>query len=165
MNPMRPLPAAALADLAPHAVAHPRPFLAELVVGPEHLSRLVPHANNAEYVRWLDQVAELHSEDLGYGRARLLADGRAWFVARHEVDYLAECWERERLVVATWVRSIKKTTSWRDTLIVRPSDRAVIARAATLWAYVDLASRRPTRVEQAAIEAFDPLEAQPARSA
>ncbi len=142
---------------------HPRPFVAELVVAKEHLSRAVPHANNAEYVRWLDRVAELHSDSLGFTRDALLGEDRCWFVVRHEVDYLAECWEGERLLLFTWVRSIRRTTSWRDTLIHRPSDRTVVAKASTLWAYIDLATRRPARVPSEMAAAFEPLEA-PARA-
>jgi acyl-CoA thioester hydrolase len=137
--------------------AHPAPFLAELVVGPEHLSRLVPHANNVEYLRWVDRIAELHAESLGYGRVALLAAGQCWFVARHEIDYRAECWAGERLVLATWVRSMRRTTSWRDTIVVRPADATIVARGATLWAFVDLASRRAVRVPPAMAAAFDPL--------
>jgi len=155
---MRPLGLAALRELAPHAVAHPRPFLGELVVSADSLSRLVPHVNNTEYLRWLDRVAELHAENVGCGREMLLASGCAWFVARHEIDYLAECWEDERLVVATWVRTMRKTTSWRDTIVVRPADATLVCRASTLWAYVDLATRRAVRAPDAMSEAFDVLQ-------
>ena len=147
----------ALSEFAPHEVAHPRPFVSQLVVTPDLLSRLVPHVNNTEYVRWLDRAAELHAESVGCGRDALLAAGCAWFVARHEVDYLAECWESERLVVATWVRTMRKSTSWRDTIIVRPKDATLVCRASTLWAYVDLASRRAVRAPLAMSEAFDVL--------
>ncbi len=137
---------------------HARPFLAEIVVAKEHLSRALPHANNIEYVRWLDQVAEMHADSLGHTRDRLIAEDRCFFVARHEVDYLAECWEGERLLIATWVRSMRKTTSWRDTIIVRPADTTVVCRASTLWAFVDLISRRPARIPAAMAASFDPLE-------
>ncbi len=140
------------------ALPHPRAFLARLVVTAEDLSRLVPHANNVEYLRWIDRVAELHADALGHTRSRLLDDGRCFFVARHEVDYLAECWEREELLVATWVRSMRRTTSWRDTLILRPSDSATICRGSTLWAFVDMASRRPARIPESMIADFDPLD-------
>jgi acyl-CoA thioester hydrolase len=140
------------------AIPHPRAFLAKLVVTAEDLSRLVPHANNVEYLRWIDRVAELHADHLEHTRARLLEAGRCFFVARHEVDYLAECWEHEELLVATWVRSMRKTTSWRDTLILRPADGAVICRGSTLWAFVDMSSRRPARIPDAMIDDFDPLE-------
>jgi acyl-CoA thioester hydrolase len=158
MRPLEIPPATAGWEAAALELTHPRPFWCELVVAEENLSRLVPHANNAEYVRWIDRAAELHAEALGYGREELLAANRAWFVARHEIDYRAECWLGELLLVATWVRSMRRTTSVRETRIFRPADGRLVARASTLWAHVDLATRRPVRVENAARRAFDPLE-------
>lgn len=137
---------------------HQSPFLAEITVAPAHLSRLIPHCNNVEFVRWLDRAAELHADSIGQGRATLAAEDRAWFVARHEVDYRAEAFEGERLVVATWVRNARKSLSWRDSLIVRPADRAVVCRAATLWVHVDLRSRRPSPPGAVAMAGFRPLD-------
>lgn len=159
--PLCALPASDRAALAAQEFAHPRPFVAELTVDASHLSRLVPHANNVEYLRWVDRIAELHADALGHTRAALLADGRCFFVARHELDYLAECWEGERLLLATWVRSMRRTTSWRETVILRPEaetgESTIIARGRTLWAFVDLATRRPARIPQAIAASFDPL--------
>ncbi|MDZ4755709.1 MAG: acyl-CoA thioesterase [Phycisphaerae bacterium] len=137
---------------------HPRPFVAEITIDHTHLSRAVPHVNNLEYVRWLDGVAELHATAVGCTRSVLLAQDRCFFVARHEVDYLAECWEHDQLIVATWVRSMKKTSSWRETVVVRPNDDTIVCRAKTLWAFVDLQSRRPARIPAAIASAFDALE-------
>lgn len=145
--------------LVRHGLAHPRPFVAALTVDASHLSRLVPHANNVEYLRWIDRVAELHADALGDTREALLRADRCFFVARHEVDYLAECWEGERLLLATWVRSMRRTTSWRETLVVRPADGSLIARGATLWAFVDMRSRRPARVPAEMAAKYEPLEA------
>jgi acyl-CoA thioester hydrolase len=144
--------------LTPLGSRHPDPFLAEITVAAAHLSRLIPHCNNVEFVRWLDRVAELHAESIGQGREILAAEGRAWFVARHEVDYRAEAFEGDRLVVATWVRNGRKAVSWRDSLIVRPLDRTVICVAATLWVHVDLASRRPSTPPADSMRAFRPIE-------
>ena len=137
---------------------HQSPFLAEITVAPAHLSRLIPHCNNVEFVRWLDRAAELHADSIGQGRATLAAEDRAWFVARHEVDYRAEAFEGERLVVATWVRNARKSLSWRDSLIVRPFDRTIVCRAATLWIHVDLRSRRASAPGAAGMARFEPLE-------
>lgn len=162
-----PVPAAAgsrpeLAGLARSLGSpHPDPFLAEITVGPAHLSRLVPHCNNVEFVRWLDRAAELHADSIGQGRETLAAEGRAWFVARHEVDYRAEAFDGERLVIATWVRNARRSLSWRDSLIVRPADQAVVCVAATLWVHVDLASRRPVPPPPGSMEGFRPLPTEP----
>jgi acyl-CoA thioester hydrolase len=80
-----------------------------------------------------------------------------WFVARHEIDYLAECWRGDELVIATWVRDFKRVKSWRDFAIMRPGDGTLVCRASTLWVLVELKTRRPVRIEPAMIDRFDPL--------
>jgi acyl-CoA thioester hydrolase len=145
-------------DLAPWDVPHPSPRVFDIRIGRHDLSNVVDHVSNVEYVRWLDRAAELHADALGYTRARLLADGVMWFVARHEIYYLAEALPGDELVIATWVRSFRKVKSWRDYVIVRPADGTLVCRAATLWVLVDLATRRPTRIEAAVARRFEPLE-------
>ncbi len=160
-----PVPRSGGADLARYAVAHPSPFLCDLVIGESAASRAVAHVSNIEYVRWLDRAAELHADHLGYARKHLLEQGIMWFVARHEIDYLAEAWPGDVLLLATWVRTMDRVKSWRDTLVVRESDAAVICRAATLWVLVDLATRRPKRIGAEMARRFDPLQPPKARPA
>ncbi len=143
-------------------VAHPRPFTCELTVSPNQVSRVIDHVSNVTYLDWLDRAAELHSEQCGYSWEKLMDSGVLWFVARHEIDYLAEVRANDRLLVLTWVRSVGRIKSWRDSVIFRPSDRAVVCRASTLWVLVRLSDRRPTRVPAAMCKALEPLEAAPA---
>ena len=151
-------PALSAVDLSGFEVAHPQPFVCELTVARGQLSRVIEHASNIEYVRWLDRAAELHSDSLGYTRQRLLEQGLMWFVARHEIDYLAEAWLGDALMVATWVRDFRRVRSWRDYTIVRPWDGQIICRAATLWVLVDLATRRPVQIPPDMRERFQPLD-------
>ncbi len=144
----------AAVDLAPFEIDHPSPFLCELTVDDRHLSRAVEHVSNIEYVRWLDRAAELHSDALGYTRETMLRENVMWFVARHEIDYRAEAWRGDRIVIATWVRSFKRVKSWRDYVMIRMSDKKMICRAATLWVFVDLATRKPKRIPQEMIDRF-----------
>lgn len=144
-------------DHAAFSIPHPAPFLCDLRITREGLGTVVNHVSNIEYVRWLDRAAELHSDSLGYSRQSMLDRGIMWFVARHEVDYLAECWLDDELVIATWVRDFCKVKSWREYLIVRPRDRQVICRAATLWVLVSLNSRRPRRIDAEIVDRFHAL--------
>ncbi len=139
-------------------IAHPRPFWATLTVQRDQVSRAVDHASNVQYVAWLDRAAEMHADSLGFTRAAMLEMNRMWFVARHEIDYLAETWPGNRLAIATWVRALDRAKSWRDSLILRPEDERVICRASTLWVWVNLDNRRPTRVTPEMAAAFEPLE-------
>lgn len=140
-------------------VPHPRPFALRLRAGSDETSRTVAHVSNVEYVRWLDRAAELHADAAGFTRASMAAAGHMWFVARHEVDYRAEAFEAERLVIATWVRNARKSLSWRDSMIFRPADRTIVCTAATLWIHVDLDARRPVPPPGDSMRAFEPLEA------
>lgn len=117
-----------------------------LVVDDSSTSRGVPHVNNAEYVRWVDRAAELHCDMVGFTRETMLAANRMWFVARHEIDYRGECFVGDELIIATWVGPFSRTTSLRNTLVYRKDDRKVALEASTRWAYMDLVSRRPTRI-------------------
>ncbi|MCH8823367.1 MAG: acyl-CoA thioesterase [Planctomycetes bacterium] len=145
-------------DLSPYSIAHDKPFLCDLTVDDQAVSEMIPHVINTEYVRWLDKAAELHSDSLGYSRQGMLDDGFMWFVVRHEIDYLAEAWPGDDLVVITWVRDMQRVKSWREYVVVRPNDEAIICKAATLWVLVDLNSRKPKRISLEMAEQFSPLE-------
>jgi acyl-CoA thioester hydrolase len=146
-------------DLSHFEIAHPNPFICDIHVDRHQIGNVIEHVSNIEYVRWLDRAAELHADSLGCTRKWLLDNGIMWFVARHEIDYMAEAWLGDELVIATWVRDFKKVKSWRDYVIARPSDGIVICRAATLWVLVDLESRRPRRIDEEMIRRFQPLAA------
>lgn len=145
-------------DGAAFGIAHPQPYLCGITIGRLHASEIIEHTNNIELVRLIDRAAELHSDSVGYTRPNLLKNGIMWFVARHEIDYLAESWPGDELVIATWVRSFSRVKSWRDYVIVRPADEIVICRATTLWVLVDLVSRKPTRITQEMANQFNPLQ-------
>jgi acyl-CoA thioester hydrolase len=147
---LRPPPAA--------GIAHSRPFGIRLRPGDAGLSATVAHVSNVEYVRWIDRAAELHADALGHARTAMAAEGRMWFVARHEVDYLAEAFPGDELEVYTWVASMGRTTCVRETLVWRTRDARPVCRARTRWAFVDLATRRPARVPGAMADSFEPTE-------
>jgi acyl-CoA thioester hydrolase len=145
-------------DLMAFAIPHSHPFTCDIRITSDQLSGLIPHVSNIEYVRWLDRAAELHADSLGYTRDALMAAGVMWFVARHEIDYCAEAWLDDELIIATWVRDMRKVKSWRDFLIVRPRDETVICRASTLWVLVNLETRRPQRISLEMVRRFAPLQ-------
>ena len=141
-------------DLSGYEVPHPAPFVCELLIDDGCVGAVIEHVPNVEYVRWLDRAAQLHAEALGYPYQRLIDEGLMWFVSRHEIDYLAEVWPGDELFVATWVRDLRRVKSWRDYVVVRPRDKRVVCRAATLWVLVDLATRRPGRIPPEMARAF-----------
>ena len=133
-----------IADVPRHSA-----FALAHAVRADEASALVAHANNVVILGWIDLAASRHGDAVGAARSDLAARGRMWFVARHEIDYLAESFVGDALVFATWTPKVGRTSLVRETRIVRAADRATVVRATSRWAHVDLATRRPAPIADA----------------
>src|SRR4029453_16501966 len=60
------------------------------------------HANNVEFVRWMQEAAIAHAEARGLNAATRQA-GAAWVVRSHKVEYKRPAFAGERVRVLTWV--------------------------------------------------------------
>ena len=90
----------------------------------------------------------IYGDAAGASRAQLAADGTMWFVARHEIDYLGEAFVGDELHLVTWIEKLGRTSLMRATRIIRAADGAVLTRATSRWALVDLATRKPTAMSE-----------------
>lgn len=126
----------------------PNPFIIEIVVDPSAIDEYA-HANNAEYLRWIEQVSWAHSESLGLSLARYRELDRGMAVHRHELDYLAPAFEGDRLRLATWIiDSDARLTLTRRFQLIRPADGRTLLRARTRFACIELSSGRPRRLPE-----------------
>jgi acyl-CoA thioester hydrolase len=112
------------------------------------------HVNNKEYLRWMEEVAIEHSTAQGWPRERYAASGTSWFVRSHFVEYLRPAFERTPLLVATWVATMERRASLRRYAFIRSDDRALLARAETLWTFVDVATGRAVEIASDVRDAF-----------
>jgi acyl-CoA thioester hydrolase len=103
------------------------------------------HANNVEYVRWMQDAAIAHSDAAG-GTAAARADGAVWVARRHEIEYLRPAFAGDRIEVRTWIADYRRAFCTRKYEFIRPADETVLARAETEWVYVDAASGRPRSI-------------------
>lgn len=138
------------------------PFTLSLAVSQANLGSTIAHVSNVEYLRWIDCISDLHGISCGQSRQQLLAQERMWFVSRHEIDYLAEAFAGDRLGCATWFSRFGRTTLQRETLIWNRDRHVAVCRASSRWVFMDLKSRKPTRIEDAQVKSFQLL---PLRSA
>ena len=139
-------------------IDHPNPFQCVVEVCESHTSNEVNHINNIQYIRWIDKGAEMHCDARGWTREQILEDGVMWFVARHEIDYLAEATSSDQLRLTTWVDDVRRVKAWRTTVIHTLGDPHIeVCRCKTLWVLVNLATRRPVSVPSEMVLALDPL--------
>ena len=118
-------------------------FVHVFSVSPEDIDEL-GHAGNVRWVQWLSDAAAAHSRSIGLDLASYREMGVLWVVRKHEIEYLGEAKEGERLEAVTWVDSLRGATSLRRTIFRRGSQ--VLARAATTWVLVSMTTGRPTRI-------------------
>jgi acyl-CoA thioester hydrolase len=102
------------------------------------------HVSNLVYLRWVLDVAMAHTRALGWDYDQYRALGAIFMVRRHEIDYVAQVTLGQTLRAETWVDTWRAASCIRKTELLR--DGVVVARAATTWAMIGLASGRPTRI-------------------
>ncbi len=104
------------------------------------------HANNVAYVEWLQAAAVDHSAAQGWPGEKYRELGAGWVVRSHTIEYDRPAVAGDRIMVRTWVATMKKVTSIRRYLILRHDDETLLATAETKWAFIDYATGQPMRV-------------------
>jgi len=94
------------------------------------------HVNNLRYLEWMLAAAVDHSNAVGWPAERYAALGHAWVVRSHAIEYLRPAFAADEVVVRTWVSEMGKVSSRRKYAILR-ADGLLLARAETLWVFVD----------------------------
>ena len=116
------------------------------------------HVNNLRWVRWVVELAEAHAEALGLPFETCREQGGVWVVREQRLDYHQGALPGERLVETTWVSEMRGARSVRHARIAGAGG-GLRFEARTLWAFIDVATMRPTRVPAAMRARFDVLDA------
>jgi acyl-CoA thioester hydrolase len=134
-------------------------FIYRRPVRPEEIDAL-GHANNVAYVEWMQEAAVAHSSARGWPSSRYLQLGAGWVVRSHKIEYLHPAGAGDVVLVRTWVATMERTRSLRRYEIIRESDGRLLARAETLWAFIDFATGSVRRIPAEIARAF-PLRSEP----
>ena len=129
----------------------PRIFHKPLIVGPESIDA-VGHANNREYLRWMEDIAVEHSAAQGWPMERYFQGGNAWVASTHFLEYLRPAFAGDALDVYTWIATWDRRTSVRRYAVMR--QRKVLARGETCWTFVELANGRACDLPESVTAAF-----------
>jgi acyl-CoA thioester hydrolase len=107
------------------------------------------HVNNAVYVAYIEECGLQVAGAYGWPQEQMAQEGFSIFARRHRILYQQPATMDDEIEVATWASDIKHTTALRHTVMTRISDDAPVARARTLWIWVDAESGRPIRIPEA----------------
>jgi len=101
------------------------------------------HVNNAVWVRWIQDMAVAHWENVAPAEHR---DAYIWVVVRHEIDYLRAVLPGETVTGRTWVGEAPKGARFDRHVEFVGEDGKPRVRARTTWAILDRETGRPLRV-------------------
>ena len=113
------------------------------------------HVNNLAYLGWMQDVATAHSAACGWPLSRYLETCTSWVVRSHHIDYERPAFAGEALTALTWIRAFGARSSPRRYAFWRAGDRALVAKAETMWVYVDGRTGKPARIPDDFQSAFD----------
>jgi acyl-CoA thioester hydrolase len=112
------------------------------------------HVSNLVYLRWVLDVAMGHTHAVGWAHPEYRAVGAIFVVRRHTIDYVAPVFDGDEVELITWVGWWKGVSCERRTEMKRGGQ--VVARAATLWVFVDFESGKPRKIPDDVRAAFGP---------
>ena len=133
---------------------HPGPHVFRMTVGHEAID-VMSHANNVEYLRWLEHVAWDHSNHLGLDWAAYQRLDRAMVARRTELEYLLPAFEGDRLEIGTWiVENDGRVSITRQYQVARPADGKTLLRGRTQWVCVAVSNGRLQRMPPEFVQGY-----------
>lgn len=87
-------------------------------------------------------AADFHSKERGFGIPTLRAENRTWVLSRLAVDIVELPCQYEEYVIETWIESVFRFFTGRN-FCVRGRDGRVLAYARSVWAMIDMTTRKP----------------------
>jgi acyl-CoA thioester hydrolase len=103
------------------------------------------HINNVEYLKIGLHAATTHWQ---MATAALNNINALWVVKRHEIDYIAQAFEGDELLVTTWIENIEGATCHRHITITNATTKKDICKIITQWYMLDATTKKPKRVSE-----------------
>lgn len=104
----------------------------------------------------LQDMADTHAQNLGFGLDFCLKNGLAWFGANYhiQIDRLPKVHENIR--IQTWPSLKKKFGAVRDFVVLDQNDVPII-RASSFWILIDFVRKKPVMIDTF-IQNYEPFE-------
>ncbi|MFD1064268.1 acyl-CoA thioesterase [Winogradskyella litorisediminis] len=115
-------------------------FTKEIIVSESDLDQL-NHVNNVTYVQWVQDIAEAHWLQ---NASDSILENYFWVLVKHTIEYKGQAFLGDSLIVKTFVESSEGVISVRKVEIFK--DEKLIISSETKWCFMDMKTKRPTRI-------------------
>lgn len=99
------------------------------------------------FIKYLQDIANHHSEDLGYGYTNITKTNLAWVLLNWKVKILKNVTVADTLYIKTWPRSFSRTISYRE-FEIYDSDDNLICIATSKWALTNYTTHALERIPE-----------------
>lgn len=110
---------------------------------------------NTCLLRYLEDVAGLHSEIAGYGITDMNTTRKSWILLSWKVEVKQRPLINDSLTVKTWSRCIDKFYAFRD-FEVRNQYDEIVCIATSKWVFMDIDSGRLVKISDEIAEKYGP---------
>ena len=112
------------------------------------------HVGNIRYLEWFIDIAVAHSDFLGLGFDALKKFNRTWVAREHNIAYKQSALVGDKLLLNTWVQSVKKAQSIRQYELLNVKTGKIICEGWTNWVFVEIETYRPQKIPEEFISKY-----------
>ncbi len=105
------------------------------------------HVNNVIYVKWMQDVANMHSLAVGDTLDMQKQNSYIWVAKSHNIEYIRSAYEGDEVHIKTWVEEYKKSACLRHYEFSNQKNE-ILTKAQTIYVYLDATSLRPKKIPQ-----------------
>ena len=109
-------------------------------------TNLKQELTNTSLLRFLEDIAGMHSEKVGYGASSIETTKRTWILLAWKVKVFKRAKMNETVKVVTWSRMIEKFYAFRDFKVFDKDDN-LLAIATSKWIYMDTENLKIVKVQ------------------
>jgi acyl-CoA thioester hydrolase len=106
------------------------------------------HVNNAVYLKYIEDAGARVCEAYGWPRQRMMEAGFGVVLRGYRIEYRQPAQMGDELEIAAWHSDVQESTALRHYTIRRVKDEALLARARTSWAWIDLKTAEPVHIPE-----------------
>lgn len=101
--------------------------------------------NPASLIDYLNDIAEHHSESLGYSMETLFKNEFSWIVLNWNICLKKLPILRDIITIETWISQVKRCFAFRE-FVIKDSQNKEIIRASSQWIFYHLKKQRSTKI-------------------
>ncbi|WP_116962986.1 acyl-CoA thioesterase [Fastidiosibacter lacustris] len=94
------------------------------------------HVNNIVYLKWMQDIAIMHSNACGWTTQRYHKNHCTWVAKTHYIDYVKPAFLGEIIEARTWVEEIKRCSALRKYVFTNNKGETVV-KAETNWVFIN----------------------------